>query len=151
MKSAQVDDHVAGRDETLPAFNLETDALLKGIPTPYQMRIGRKAFCKLISKGIDVRYGKRLTRVESDGKITTASFEDGSTETGDLIIGCEGAHSVVRDYLLPDKSSLTSVPVVASFAMAKLPAEAAEMFKTFTHNAFINFHPLGYCGWIGCK
>lgn len=104
MESASVDDHHAGPDETLPAYNLETEELLKAIPTPFQMRLARKSFCKLISKGVDVRYGKRVTSISSDGKVATASFEDGATEFGDLLIGCDSAHSVVREVLLgPEK------------------------------------------------
>ena len=136
----------------MPIFHGETEELLKALPTPFHIRLARKSFCRLLSKGVDVRSGKRLVEVSSDGKIAKASFEDGTTETGDLLIGCEGAHSVVREYLLgPEKATLTPVHMVASFAMAQLPVEAAKTFRSFAHRVMINFSPANYCLWIGCE
>lgn len=44
--------------------------------------------------------GKRLVELEDDGRQVTAWFEDGSSASGDLLIGADGAHSVVRGYVL---------------------------------------------------
>ncbi|XBS70912.1 FAD-dependent urate hydroxylase HpxO [Acerihabitans sp. KWT182] len=44
--------------------------------------------------------GKRLVKVEDDGQEVIAWFEDGSKARGDLLIGADGAHSVVREYVL---------------------------------------------------
>jgi 2-polyprenyl-6-methoxyphenol hydroxylase-like FAD-dependent oxidoreductase len=100
------------------------------------------------------KYGKRLKQVSSDGKQATATFEDGTTATGDLLVGTEGAHSIVREYLLgPEKAALQPSPIVASASMAKLPAEAALKYKEIGHRALITFAPFdeNRClfGWIG--
>jgi len=98
------------------------------------------------------QYGKRLKSVSSDGKHATAVFEDGTTATGDLLIGSEGAHSVVRDYLVgPEKAALNMSPLVASVTMAKLPVEAALKFKEMTRRLMVIFHPDRYFNWIGRK
>jgi FAD-dependent urate hydroxylase len=47
----------------------------------------------------DVRMGMRCIEVKQDADSATAIFEDGSTATGDVIIGADGIHSVVREYL----------------------------------------------------
>ena len=47
----------------------------------------------------DVRMGMRCVEVKQDGDSATAIFEDGSTATGDVVIGADGIHSVVRSYL----------------------------------------------------
>jgi FAD-dependent urate hydroxylase len=47
----------------------------------------------------DVRMGMRCVEVKQDADSATAIFEDGSTITGDLIIGADGIRSVVREYL----------------------------------------------------
>ncbi|MCX8956046.1 FAD-dependent urate hydroxylase HpxO [Erwinia psidii] len=47
-----------------------------------------------------VQFGKRVTRVEQDDHGVTAWFEDGSEIHGDLLIACDGTHSVVREYVL---------------------------------------------------
>lgn len=51
--------------------------------------------------GIPFRFGKRLLRIEDDGRIVTAWFEDGTTDQGDLLIGCDGLRSRTRRLLLP--------------------------------------------------
>ncbi|HHP7229410.1 MAG TPA: FAD-dependent urate hydroxylase HpxO [Xenococcaceae cyanobacterium] len=51
----------------------------------------------------DVRLGMRCVSVEQDAKSATAIFEDGTTATGDVLIGADGIHSVVRTYLLGEK------------------------------------------------
>ena len=48
----------------------------------------------------DVALGKRLVSVSEAGDAVTASFEDGTTDSADLLIGADGAHSVVRAHVL---------------------------------------------------
>lgn len=47
-----------------------------------------------------VQFGKRVARVEQDENGVTAWFEDGSEAHGDLLIACDGTHSVVRKTVL---------------------------------------------------
>ncbi|MFV8187367.1 FAD-dependent oxidoreductase [Streptomyces sp. AF1B] len=47
-------------------------------------------------RGIAVRHGVRLTDVRQDTDGVTALFADGSTATGDLLIGADGLGSTVR-------------------------------------------------------
>ncbi|MGL5941140.1 MAG: FAD-dependent urate hydroxylase HpxO [Waterburya sp.] len=47
----------------------------------------------------DVRMGMRCVEVKQDAESATAIFEDGSTATGDVIVGADGIRSVVREYL----------------------------------------------------
>ncbi|KAK4613996.1 FAD-dependent monooxygenase cctM [Fulvia fulva] len=150
VENAQVDGHRAGEDEVMPIYNGESGELLKNVPIPYNIRLARKKFLKLISTGIDIQYGKRLVDISSDGKQATATFEDGTTETGNLLIGAEGAHSPVRKFLVgPEKAAVTHLPLVASVTVAKLPAEAALKFQAFARRLMVIFHPLGYFNWIG--
>ncbi len=52
--------------------------------------------------GIPVRYGKRLTDIRQDADSVTATFEDGSTARGDMLVGADGINSRVRELILPD-------------------------------------------------
>lgn len=49
-----------------------------------------------------VRYGMGCRSVTQDDGRVTATFGDGSTATGDLLIGADGHHSVVRRHLWGD-------------------------------------------------
>lgn len=150
VENCQVDEHRAGEDETMPIRNGETGELLKSVPIPYNIRLARKRFLRLMSTGIDIQYNKRIKNVSSNGTQATATFEDNTSSTGDLLIGAEGAHSVVRNFLVgPEKGAAISLPLVASATMAKLPKSAALKFKEYANRLMVLFHPLGYFNWIG--
>lgn len=67
----------------------------------------------LLQEGIDIKWNKRLSMFEDNGDQIVAHFEDGSHATGDLLVGCDGGGSSVRE-LLPSVygSSLGSIPKV---------------------------------------
>lgn len=46
-----------------------------------------------------IHLGMRLVSVADDGQQVTATFADGSTDTADLLLGADGARSVVRDHV----------------------------------------------------
>nr|WP_154921806.1 FAD-dependent urate hydroxylase HpxO [Microbacterium testaceum] len=47
----------------------------------------------------DIRLGRQLVDIADDGETVTATFADGTTDTADLLIGADGARSIVRDYV----------------------------------------------------
>lgn len=53
--------------------------------------------------GLDgIHLGKKLTGIADDGTRVTATFADGTTDTADMLIGADGARSIVRDYVQPE-------------------------------------------------
>jgi 2-polyprenyl-6-methoxyphenol hydroxylase-like FAD-dependent oxidoreductase len=56
-------------------------------------------------RGIDVRYEKRLVGITEAGPEIIATFEDGTTEVGDFLVGADGVHSRVRACILPEHAS----------------------------------------------
>lgn len=53
----------------------------------------------LRAAGVEVQYAKRAARIVGDGAAgspVTVTFADGSVATGDLLLGCDGVHSVAR-------------------------------------------------------
>lgn len=53
-------------------------------------------------RGIGIRHGTRLVSVEDGPDAVTARFADGTTATGDLLIGADGLNSTVRRLISPD-------------------------------------------------
>ena len=49
-----------------------------------------------VRRGIEIQHGKRLHALSDDGAGVVASFDDGSTATGDLLVGADGLNSTVR-------------------------------------------------------
>lgn len=47
----------------------------------------------------NIRLGRQLTAVSEADGVVTATFADGSIDTADLLIGADGARSIVRDYV----------------------------------------------------
>ncbi|MEV4833430.1 FAD-dependent monooxygenase [Nonomuraea sp. NPDC049486] len=67
--------------------------------------VSRRDLMELLADGVPgdlVQYGKACQDVTQDHDRVTATFADGSTATGDLLIGADGHHSAVRHRLWGD-------------------------------------------------
>ncbi|NEP17964.1 MAG: hypothetical protein F6J97_13835, partial [Leptolyngbya sp. SIO4C1] len=91
--------------------------------------------------------GKQLTAFQHDSEKVTAVFADGTRDTGDLLIGADGASSTVRQQLLP-----TYEPRYAGYVAyrglvneADLDRVSANLFtERFVFFQFPNSHILQY-------
>lgn len=91
--------------------------------------------------------GKTLTEVTQDDQKVTAIFADGTSDTGDLLIGADGANSTVRKLLLPSYK-----PQYAGYVAYRglvnereLDEETAAMLtERFVFYQFPNSHILQY-------
>jgi salicylate hydroxylase len=72
-----------------------------------------------------VELGRRVAAISDEGAEVSIAFEDGSTESVDVLIGADGIHSVVREALLGAES-----PVFTGLAAyrALVPASGAPEF-----------------------
>jgi 2-polyprenyl-6-methoxyphenol hydroxylase-like FAD-dependent oxidoreductase len=100
----------------------------------------------------DKQYSKRLKTVETGEHSVAVTFEDGTTETGSIIIGAEGAHSPTRVFLLgPVEAALIHSPVVASVTITTLNREVALALRGLHERNVISFHPNGIFAWMSSK
>jgi 2-polyprenyl-6-methoxyphenol hydroxylase-like FAD-dependent oxidoreductase len=99
----------------------------------------------------DLQYGKKFVelKTDSEGGTVTAMFEDGTKEEGKLLIGCDGAHSRVRNFLLsPEKAALKPLPFLNEVVMTSLPEEIALAIRKVHPRAMAMLDPSGCFGWI---
>ncbi|WP_217370865.1 FAD-dependent oxidoreductase, partial [Nonomuraea antri] len=107
--------------------------------------VSRRLVLERLSDGLPadlIAYGTACRSVTQDADRVTVTFDDGSTATGDLLIGADGHHSVVRRALWGD------VPIrTATFgtwqALSRIDIDLAR-----THLHLMITGPEGACGMI---
>ncbi|KAF7559029.1 hypothetical protein G7046_g5126 [Stylonectria norvegica] len=98
---------------TFPFFDISTGELKAETPKASEsqrIRVTRENLRGLLSTGIDIKWEKRLSDVSSTADLATATFDDGSTATGRLLVACDGGQSQVRRILFP-ALDLYKIPV----------------------------------------
>ncbi|KAF5534088.1 zeaxanthin epoxidase chloroplastic [Fusarium napiforme] len=102
-----------GLSSSFPFFDLSTGELKAAVPKAPEaerVRVTRQSLRALLATGIDIEWGKGVAGVVSTDDSVTASFEDGSSATGSLLVACDGSHSRVRRSLFPEWK-LKDIPV----------------------------------------
>jgi 2-polyprenyl-6-methoxyphenol hydroxylase-like FAD-dependent oxidoreductase len=109
-----------------------------------------------VRRGIRVDFGRRLRSIESDGGSIRARFEDGSTERGNLLIGADGVHSIVRRTIDPSAPGgryvgLTNFGGITTAGLVPAVELEPESWQfTFGRRAFFGAHrtPDGDVVWF---
>jgi 2-polyprenyl-6-methoxyphenol hydroxylase-like FAD-dependent oxidoreductase len=85
---------------------------------------------------IPVHYNKRITAVVDTGDGVKVTFSDGSSDIGDLLLGCDGIHSSVRRIYVdpiqvPEYSGFAGIGSIVPASALSEPA--ASRFVSFSH------------------
>jgi len=94
------------------------------------------------SRGVVVEHGKRLIKAEQQGDKVRALFEDGSDATGDVVIGADGIHSVVRKLIDPNAPEPTYAGLINLGGYARgvdVDAEPGSYTMIFGKRAFFGY------------
>ena len=78
---------------------------------------------EVLEKKIPLNFGKKLISIENkDNSTVIAHFEDGTSTTGDYLIGCDGIHSRTRHILMPNSTEpeYTKVVVAGGYTEAEI-------------------------------
>ncbi|ACZ87042.1 FAD-dependent oxidoreductase [Streptosporangium roseum] len=106
-----------------------------------------------LAQGVWTEYGKRLVGVEESPTGITARFADGTTATGDVLVGADGIRSTVRDLIDPAAPGPDHVPLLNFGAVADVtvPARRAATYFSFGKKAFLGYwsQPDGTTAWFG--
>ena len=133
--------------DSRPLHQIVADA-----PFLLSTEVNRLTLREVLLAGLDdiVHFGKTLESFEQVGSNIRASFADGTTASGNVLIGADGTHSVTRQILLPEArvsevgfalygktpltpESLEWIPenVVKGFSRVTDPDGVAMMFGTY--------------------
>ncbi|KAM3498455.1 hypothetical protein MY10362_008229 [Beauveria mimosiformis] len=154
IDGVQVDPSV-GRNDTgnFVFLNLETLEPKFHIPPNYRRRVNREKLRKLLLRDVaaHVRWGKRLDTIDTsrDGDVVRATFSDGTSADGCLLVGVEGSGSRTRKFLLPDTYQNYQLPARLLGASLTLSAAEAEPLLRIDPLLFQGCHPsTGNYLWI---
>jgi 2-polyprenyl-6-methoxyphenol hydroxylase-like FAD-dependent oxidoreductase len=106
-----------------------------------------------VRRGVPVEYGKRLVSAESSGDGVVATFADGSTAHGDLLIGADGLRSTTRRIIDPAAPAPRYVPLLNTGGYAKgveVDGEPGVMNMMFGRQCFFCYvvRPGGEVWWF---
>ncbi|WP_040789071.1 FAD-dependent monooxygenase [Nocardia paucivorans] len=86
-----------------------------------------------VAEGVPMEYGKRLIGAEQDETGVTARFADGSTARADVLIGCDGIRSTVRQLIDPDAPGPNYTGMLGFGALTECPVDLDENTMVFAY------------------
>ena len=94
-------------------------------------------------RGVPIELGKRLVGAEVTASGVRAQFEDGSHAVGDLLIGCDGVHSVTRTLIDPGAPPPRYVGLLnfGGYTPGTAVGEAGTWHMIFGARAFFGYVP----------
>jgi FAD-dependent urate hydroxylase len=105
-----------------------------------------------VRRGTPIAYGKRLTSVDVSDDGVVAHFDDGTSATGDLMVGADGLHSRVRSLIDPDspRPRYTGQLSIGGIACAGPVRPSAAYHMIFGRRAFFGYatSPTGEVYWF---
>lgn len=115
------------------------------------IRADRAKLREWLLTNINIHWGKRFTHYGQDDSGVTAYFDDGTSYSGDVLVGADGINSRVRDQLLPDPSLRPkSLPVGIIVGELNANEEQIGRWRKIANSFFI-----GYAGlrrlFVGLK
>jgi 2-polyprenyl-6-methoxyphenol hydroxylase-like FAD-dependent oxidoreductase len=124
---------------------------------PAALGLWRDELCRVLheqaaAQGVRIEYGKRLVDAKETSTDVTATFEDGSTATADVLIGADGIRSKIRRLIDPNAPHPDALPLLNFGAAADIavPAQPDVMYFVFGKKAFFGYwvQPDGRTAWF---
>ncbi|GAA2419067.1 FAD-dependent monooxygenase [Actinomadura vinacea] len=108
---------------------------------------------KALAEGVRIEHGKRLVDVDEHPDGITARFADGTTATGDLLVGADGIRSTVRTLIDREAPGPDHVPLLNLGGRADIAVDSAPRtaYFVFGKRAFMGYwvQPDGKTAWFG--
>ncbi|KAK8084489.1 monooxygenase [Apiospora hydei] len=101
------------------------------------MWANRSTLRNWLSTHIDIQYDKHAIRIEESDKNVTVHFKDGSSATGDILVGAEGVHSMTRKYILKGNDPVQSEKLFLVSGDVHLTKQEMESQMTLSHSSYL--------------
>jgi 2-polyprenyl-6-methoxyphenol hydroxylase-like FAD-dependent oxidoreductase len=153
IQSVQVDPHVPTKElDTLKWLQGDSGETMAAFTFGPFYRLRRSKLRDLMAQDVEIRYDHRLTNITyaEDQSSVTAHFANGSSVTGRVLVGADGARSDTRSLLLgPEKAEITRLPYAATFVQQKFSAEQATYLRSFHPLFLASAHPASNFAFFG--
>ncbi|KAH7032558.1 uncharacterized protein B0I36DRAFT_406954 [Microdochium trichocladiopsis] len=116
------------------------------------VRSERHRLREWLSTNIPIQWGKRVVSIDHNDAGVQVSFNDGTTASGDILVGADGINSGVREHILqkPAKDVLQLVPLAAIVGEVTLEGDAFLRQLELGHSAYVYASPdLGFWNFNG--
>ena len=129
---------------------------LPGLPRSHtfaRSRLYRALLDAADARGVRVAYGKRLTGFRDGSESIVASFADGTTAEGDVLLGADGIRSTVRNLLDPGAPQPRFVGLLGLGGWVRdvgLPSTGGALHLAYGKKAFFGYSVRddGTAGWF---
>lgn len=104
------------------------------------IRANRQRLRDWLLQGIDVQFNKRVVRVDEGGpgdKLVTVHFQDGTSASGDILVGAEGTRSVVRAHLLGGRDVMRPLPLGSLVGEVALSGDDFAAQLSLAHSGYV--------------
>jgi 2-polyprenyl-6-methoxyphenol hydroxylase-like FAD-dependent oxidoreductase len=153
IQSLQVDPHVPTKEQdTLTWLRGDTGETMAAFTFGPFFRLRRSKLRDLLSEGLNIKYNKRLVDVTyaEDRLSVTAHFADGSSTTGSMLVGADGARSATRNILLgPELGAINRIPYAATFVQRRFTKDQALFLRSFHPLFLASAHPSNNFAFFG--
>lgn len=100
------------------------------------VRANRQRLRDWLRTHIPVQYDRRVVRVVEDEKITV-HFENGTSATGDIVIGAEGSRSAIRKHVLHGQDVMKPLPIGSLVGEVELTGDDFARQLELAHSAYV--------------
>ncbi|KAI0008831.1 FAD/NAD(P)-binding domain-containing protein [Xylariaceae sp. FL0662B] len=126
--------------ETQVVFYFHNDRLgVESTPSAPTLRANRLRLRSWLTTNINVQYGKVASKIERSGSEMIVTFQNGTSTTGDIVVGADGANSIVREHILgiPNTDILKNIPISSITGETKLSGKSFERQLEIAHSMAI--------------